>query len=75
MNVLNKIDEYHIEKSAYGFDVEHQFYFFEGNGVYLDRKKCAGYDIFREQRDVISIYVSEKIKTMVEENNWVDFPL
>ena len=41
--------------------------------TYLNKSECNKYDIFRCAQSVASIYVSERIKKMVEENNWVGF--
>ncbi len=43
--------------------------------AHLNRRICVAYDIFRCSKSVASIYVSEKIKKMIEDNQWTGFKL
>lgn len=41
--------------------------------TYLNKSVCSKYDIFRCSKSVASIYVSEQVKKMVEDNRWIGF--
>ena len=41
--------------------------------VYLNMDNCNGYDIFRADKSVASIYVSEKMKELIEGNGFTGF--
>lgn len=73
MYVNNFIEAYDMEKSTYSHNEKYDIYTFTPNETYLDRKVCSKYDIFRCKKSVSSLYVSEKIKQLVEENEWVGF--
>lgn len=75
VNVLNWIDGIDMEASEWEYEDEEDTYFFEPKGIILNEQKCKGYDIFRCPEDTICIYVSEKIKGIIEKNNWQWFSL
>ncbi len=58
-----------MEKSKYKYN----FYTFIPKETYLNESICSEYDIFRCSKSVAAIYVSEKIKKMVENNHWRGF--
>ncbi|ROR31753.1 hypothetical protein EDD66_101371 [Mobilisporobacter senegalensis] len=73
MYVKNFIDGYDMQKSQYRFNEKYNFYTFIPHEIYLDEKKCSNYDIFRCTKNVAALYVSEKIKRIIEENEWIGF--
>ena len=73
MYVENFIDAFDMEKSKYKYNEKYNFYTFIPKETYLNKSECNKYDIFRCAQSVASIYVSERIKKIVEENNWVGF--
>lgn len=75
VNILNWIDGIDMEASEWEYEEEDDAYFFEPKGMVLDEQKCEGYDIFRCTKDIICIFVSEKIKKIFEKNNWQWFSL
>lgn len=75
MNIMNWVDGIDLEASSYDYEEEDDAYFFDFQGIVLDEKKCERYDIFRCEKEKVSIYVSEKIKKIFEEKGWDWFSL
>lgn len=73
MNILNFIEAYDMEKSEYKYNEKYNYYSFLPHTTYLDKKVCSNYDIFRCAKFKIPIYVSQKVKDIIEENNWIGF--
>lgn len=73
MYIENFIDAFDMEKSKYIYNEKYDFYTFIPKETYLNKNICMGYDIFRCSRSVTPIYVSEKVKKIVEDNQWVGF--
>lgn len=73
MYVVNFIDAFDMEKSKYKYNEKYDFYTFAPKETYLNKRVCLGYDIFRCLKSVSSIYVSEQIKKIVENNHWIGF--
>ena len=73
MYVVNFIDAFDMEKSKYKYNEKYDFYTFTPKETYLNKRICLGYDIFRCLKSVSSIYVSEQIKKIVENNHWIGF--
>lgn len=73
MYIENFIDAFDMKKSKYRYNAKYNFYTFIPKETYLNKNICSKYDIFRCSKSVASIYVSEKIRKIVEENNWVGF--
>ncbi len=73
MYIKNFIDAFDMEKSKYRYNEKYDFYTFIPKETYLNRSICMGYDIFRCTRSVAAIYVSEKIKNIIEDNHWIGF--
>jgi len=73
MNVLNMIEAIDLEKSEYKYNEKYDFYSFIPVTTYFDEEVCGKYDIFRASKDKIDIYVSQKIKDIVESNGWIGF--
>lgn len=73
MYVVNFIDAFDMEKSKYKYNQKYDFYTFIPKETYLNKSVCLEHDIFRCLKSVSSIYVSEQIKKIVEDNQWIGF--
>lgn len=73
MYITNFIDAFDMNKSKYKYNEKYDFYTFFPKDTYLDKNICSKYDIFRCSKSVATIYVSNKIKQIVEKNHWVGF--
>ena len=73
MYIVNFIDAFDMEKSKYRYDEKYDYYTFIPKETYLNKNVCLEHDIFRCSKSVASIYVSEKIKKIVEDNHWIGF--
>ena len=73
MYVANFIDAFDMKKSKYRYNEKYDFYTFMPRETYLNKSICSEYDIFRCSKSVASIYVSDQIKKIVEDNQWVGF--
>lgn len=73
MYIENFIDAFDMEKSKYKYNAKYDFYTFIPKETYLNQRVCLEYDIFRCSKSVAAIYVSDKIKQIVELNNWIGF--
>lgn len=73
MYIENFIDAFDMEKSKYRFNEKYNFYTFYFGETYLNKSICCKYDIFRCSKSVAAIYVSEKIKTIIQDNHWIGF--
>jgi len=73
MYINNFIDAFDMEKSKYKYNEKYNLYTFIPQATYLNDEVCSQYDIFRCSKSVAAIYVSNKIKEIVEENNWIGF--
>ncbi|MDZ5610635.1 hypothetical protein U2I54_27475 [Bacillus pseudomycoides] len=73
INVLNFIEAYDLEKSKYKYNEKYSVYTFLPHETYLDEKVCSNYDIFRCKKSILSLYVSQKIKDLAHDNQWIGF--
>lgn len=73
MYVVNFIDAFDMEKSKYKYNKKYNLYTFFPRETYLNKNVCLEHDIFRCSKSVASIYVSERIKKIVEDNHWIGF--
>lgn len=73
MYVVNFIDAFEMEKSKYKYNKKYNLYTFFPRETYLNKNVCLEHDIFRCSKSVASIYVSERIKKIVEDNHWIGF--
>lgn len=73
MYVVNFIDAFDMEKSKYKYNEKYDFYTFIPKETYLNKSICLEHDIFRCSKSVATIYVSEQIKKIVEDNHWIGF--
>lgn len=70
MNLLNWIDPIDMRKSKYKYNEKYDVYTFFPHATYLIEEKCQKYDIFRCIKSHASIYISDKIKKIFDDNNW-----
>lgn len=73
MNVLNYIEAYDMEKSKYTYQEKYDSYSFAPHNIVFDEKVCSHYDIFRARKNSMYLYISGKIKRVIEENDWIGF--
>lgn len=73
MYINNFIDAFDMDKSKYKYNEKYNLYTFIPQAIYLNKEVCSQYDIFRCSKSVAAICVSNKIKEIVEENNWIGF--
>lgn len=73
MYIENFIDGIDLEKSRYEYIEDYDYYGFDFNGICLDEKICSSFDIFRCLKMEVGIYVSEKIKRIIESNGFIGF--
>lgn len=73
MNILNFINVYDMEASNYTYKEKYDLYSFLPHEIVLNRLVCSQYDIFRCKQNKMPIYISEKIKDIIEKNKWVGF--
>lgn len=73
MFITEFIDAFDMGKSKYKYNEKYDFYTFIPKQTYLNEAVCSDYDIFRCSKSVASIYVSEKIKRIADENHWTGF--
>ena len=69
----NFIDAFDMEKSLYKYNEKYDLYTFIPKKTYLNMDNCESYDIFRADKSVSSIYVSEKIKNIIEIGKFTGF--
>jgi len=69
----NIIDGFDMEKSEYRYNEEYNFYVFLPHATYLDKNACEKYDVFRCEKSVAPLYVSQKIKDLVKKHRWKGF--
>ena len=41
--------------------------------VVRDTKECSKYDIFALRKDMFKIHISQKLRDIIEENEWIGF--
>ena len=73
MYIENFIDAFDMEKSKYKYNEKYDYYTFMPKETFLNQSICSEYDIFRCSKSVAAIYVSEKIRQIVIENQWIGF--
>ncbi|MBE5840493.1 MAG: hypothetical protein E7304_03700 [Butyrivibrio sp.] len=73
MQIMNVIDAFDMEKSKFKYNAKYDFYTFIPEETYLNVDVCRKYDIFRCDKSLAALYVSDKIKSMVQSNNWRGF--
>ena len=73
MYITNFIDGYDMKKSTYSYDQKYDMYIFIPKKTFFNQELCSQYDIFRCTKHPSVIYVSEKFKSIVEENQWRGF--
>ncbi|MFV0382116.1 MAG: imm11 family protein [Breznakia sp.] len=73
MNVLNFIEAYDMEKSDFTYNEKYDVYSFLPKGIILDENICKNYDVFRCSKDFVDMYISQKVKDIIDEHNWIGF--
>lgn len=73
MYITNYIDAYDMSKTSYKYNEKYNCYSFNPKQIFLDTQVCENYDIFRCKKHPSIIYVSQKIKDIVELNKWIGF--
>jgi len=73
MNIINFIEAYNLKESKFTFNEKYNLYSFLPHNTILDATICDGYDIFRANKNKMIIYVSEKMKNIIEKNKWIGF--
>ncbi len=73
MYIEKFIEAFDLNKSQYVFNEKYNYYTFIPMKTFFDEQACSGYDIFREKRSVSEIFVSDKIKNLIEKNNFTGF--
>lgn len=73
MYVENFVDAFDMEKSKYRYNEKYDFYTFIPGQIYIDEEKCATFDIFRCEKSLSGIYVSEKIYNIINANQFTGF--
>ena len=73
MYIVNFINAFDMEKSKYKYNEKYDFYTFMPMETFLDKSICSDYDIFRCSKSVSAIYVSEQIKKLTEDKQWIGF--
>ncbi|TDW13119.1 hypothetical protein EDD63_1499 [Breznakia blatticola] len=73
MYIMNFIEAYDMNLSKYTYNEKYNVYSFLPQDIVLDEKVCKDYDIFRCKKDFVGIYVSQKIKNIIDDNNWIGF--
>lgn len=73
MYIENFIEAFDMKKSKYKYNEKYNYYTFIPNETYLNERICSEYDIFRCVKSVATIYVSEKIRRIITEKQWIGF--
>lgn len=67
------IDAFDMEKSQYSYNPKYNFYTFVPHKTHMNYDVCSRYDIFRADKSPGTIFVSEKIKAIIEKNSFSGF--
>lgn len=67
------IDAFDMRKSKYKYNERYDYYTFVPGKTFLNQSICSEYDIFRCIKSPSAIYVSEKIRAIIELNQWTGF--
>ncbi|MBS4770398.1 hypothetical protein KG090_04330 [Carnobacteriaceae bacterium zg-ZUI240] len=70
VNFLKKIDGINLEHSRYDYFEKYDVYTFLGNYICFNKEKIQNLDIFKDLKYNSTVFVSEKIKKIFNENNW-----
>lgn len=73
MYITNYIDAYDMDKTSYKYNEKYDSYSFNPKQIYLNTQVCEKYDIFRCKKHPSIIYVSQRIKDIIETNKWIGF--
>lgn len=70
MYIRNFIDAFDMERSEYRYIEKYNAYAFIPHKTYLNLNVCQKYDIFRCNKSPASIYVSERFRKIIVDNNF-----
>lgn len=73
IHVKNIIAAYDMKRSNYIYIEKDNSYVFLPRQTFLDPDVCEGYDFFREVKFFPPMYVSERVKNIIEENGFTGF--
>lgn len=73
MYISNFIDAFDMDRSKYVHDEVYDMYTFLPRDTYMNIQNCEGYDIFRADKSLPNIYVSERFKNIIESNEFMGF--
>ena len=68
MYVENFIDAFDMNKSNYKYNEKYNVYTFIPQQIFMNFDECRKYDIFRADKSVAGIYVSDKICDILKDN-------
>ena len=71
--IHNFIDAFDMEKSQYKYNQKYDFYTFIPKKTYINNENCSEYDVFRADKSPSMIFVSEKLKKIIEDNKFKGF--
>lgn len=71
MYVRNFIEAYDMKKSEYDYFEKMNVYVFKPHGIAMDQEECNKYDIFRCNKFVPIIYVSQRVRDEIISNGWI----
>lgn len=74
MYIENFIDAFDMDKSGYKYNEKYNVYTFIPQQIFMNLDVCREYDIFRADKSVAGIYVSEKISDILK-NDFIGFKL
>ena len=70
MYVRNFIEAYDMEESEYDYIEKMNVYVFKPHGIVMNQDECSKYDIFRCNKFVSIIYVSQRVRDEIISNGW-----
>ncbi len=73
MYIENFIDAFDMERSQYRYNEKYNLYTFIPKHTYLNVAICSCYDIFRCEKSVAGIYVSDKFYNIITDNKFTGF--
>lgn len=73
MYITNFIDAYDMSKTSFRYNEKYNSYSFTPNKIFLNVDICQNHDIFRCEKHPAIIYVSQRMKDIVDEKNWIGF--
>lgn len=75
MYITRFVDCYDMDKSEYRYNTKYDVYTFIPMKTYLNADVCKDEDVFRALKSPSNIYVSEKVYSIIKENQFTAFSL